>query len=568
MLRLSGPSVLRRMIAAHCPVALYYLLRIVTCVPPLVVLFTRSAPDENLQFGPALVIYAALLGLVVATTYTILLRSFMTEEHDGIRRPTAVIVVLVVGLIDMLAGLTAILLSGGWGSPFWHVWFSSLVLPCLILGMRWSILIAAFYIVVCSVVADFVADGDPAWIGSQRYLYFSSMFTILLVAGILGYLGDMCFRLQRSRVKAERALADLGTMLEITRSVAVITSNINDMMRRVARTIGERHRYDTVGIYLVGPDGGDVKLSGWVGNFEDLEQYASQTDHLIFQAISEERTRSVRDKESWSAAIPIRDSDALMGVLLVASREAEAVVPGRFGLDQTLVSQIAVGIRIARLRQRATDVRTPYEWELLTRQIHDRITGSMYSLMLSLQACDDIASRNDNPLAPRLSRLVPPTRVLFLDTRQYLYYLLPALREDTGPETVVRNLAAEFEGVSGIRADVSVSDDLPRLPLSVVVGCYDIMQYRLADILHSSTASHVHLELAVSNGGIQVAIADDGTADEESILTGDGAEEIRARAADMGGELEISVSGDSGTHIVFDLSMQSGSDVLDQPAHH
>ena len=492
----------------------------------------------------------------------------MTEEHDGIRRPTAVIVVLVVGLIDMLGGLTAILLSGGWGSPFWHVWFSSLVLPCLILGMRWSILIAAFYMVVCSVVADFVADGDPAWIGSQRYLYFSSMFTILLVAGILGYLGDMCFRLQRSRVKAERALADLGTMLEITRSVAVITSNINDMMRRVARTIGERHRYDTVGIYLVGPDGGDVRLSGWVGNFEDLEQYASQTDHLIFQAISEERTRSVRDEESWSAAIPIRDSDALMGVLLVASREAEAVVPGRFGLDQTLVSQIAVGIRIARLRQRATDVRTPYEWELLTRQIHDRITGSMYSLMLSLQACDDIASRNDNPLAPRLSRLVPPTRALFLDTRQYLYYLLPALREDAGPETVVRNLAAEFEGVSGIRTDVSVSDDLPRLPLPVVIGCYDIMQYRLADILHSSTASHVHLELAVSNGGIQVAIADDGNTDEDSLLTGDGAEEIRARAVDMGGELEISVSGDSGTHIVFDLSMQSGSDILDQPAHH
>ena len=555
LLRLPGPSVFRRMIVAHCPVALYYLLRIVTCVPPLVVLFTRSAPDENLQFGPALVAYAVLLGLVVATTYTILLRSFMTEEHDGIRRPTSVVIVSVVGLIDMLGGLTAVLLSGGWGSPFWHVWFSSLVLPCLILGMRWSILIAAFYMVVCSVVADFVADGDPAWVGSQRYLYFSSMFTILLVAGILGYLGDMCFRLQRSRVRAERALADLGTMLEITRSVAVITSNINDMMRRVARTIGERHRYDTVGIYLVEPEGADVKLSGWMGNFEDLERYASQTDHLIFQAISEERTRSVRDEESWSAAIPIRDSDVIMGVLLVASSEAGAVVPGRVGLDQTLVSQIAVGIRIAQLRQRATDAMTPIEWELLTRKIHDRITGSMYSLMLSLQACADIARLNDNPLAPQLSRLVAPTRALFLDTRQYLYYLLPALREDAGPDMVVRNLAAEFEGVSGIRTDVSVSDDLPRLPLSVVVGCYDMMQYRLADILQSSTASRVHLELAVNNGGIQLAIADDGIPDEDAILTGDAAEEIRARAADMGGELEMSVTEDVGTHVVFDLSL-------------
>ena len=568
LLRLPEPSVLRRMIAAHCPVAFYYLLRIVTCVPPAVVLFTRGAEDESLQFGPALVAYAVLLGLVVATTYTILLRSLMTEEHDGIRRPSAVLIVSFVGLIDMLAGLAALILSGGWGSSFWHVWFSSLVFPCLILGMRWSILIAAFYMVVCSVVTDFVADGDPAWVGSQRHLYFGSMFTILLLAGILGYLGDVCFRLQRSRLRAERALADLGTMLEITRSVAVITSNVNDMMRRVARTIGERHRYDTVGIYLVGPEAGDVRLSGWVGNFEDLEQYARQSDHLIFQAISEERTRSVRGEESWSAAIPIRDSDALMGVLLVASREAGAVAPGLVGPGQTLVSQIAVGIRIARLRQSATDVRTPHEWELLTRQIHDRITGSMYSLMLSLQACSDIATRSDNPLAPRLSRLVPPTRALFLDMRQYLNYLLPALRENAGPGTVMRNLAAEFEGVTGIRTDVSVSDALPRLPLPVMVGCYDIMQYRLSDILHSSTASRVHLGMEVRDGGIRLAIADDGIADENVISTGDGAEEIRARAADMGGELETSVSEDLGTRIVFDLSMKSGSDILDQPAHH
>lgn len=567
MFPLPDTSMLRRMIAAHCPVALYYLLRLVTCVPPAIVLLARGAPDEYLQFGPALVGYAVLLGLVVATTYTVLLRSFMTEEHDGIRRPTALLVVSIVGLVDMLGGLAAIILSGGWGSPFWHVWISSLVLPCLILGIRWSLVIAAFYMTVSAAALSLLGNWEPVWTGPQRYMYLGSMFTLLLLSGVIGYLGDVCFRLQRSRARAERVLADLGTMLEITRSVAVITSNINDMMRRVARTIGERHRYDTVGIYLVGPEGTDVKLSGWVGNFEDLEQYAQQTDHLIFQAISDERTRSVRDEESWSAAIPIRDGDALIGVLLVASREAGAVVPGRVGLDQTLVSQVAVGIRIARLRQHATDVRTPYEWELLTRQIHDRITGSMYALTLSLQACAEIASRNDSPLAPRLSRLVAPTRALFLDTRQYLHFLLPALREDTGPGTVVRNLAAEFEGVSGIRTDVSVSDDLPRLPLPVVVGCYDIMQYRLADIMHSSTASRVHLVLAVRDGGIRLAISDDGAIDDVE-LTGDGIEEIRGLVSDMGGDLKIGVSEDTGTHIVFDLSMQSGSDILDQPAHH
>ena len=568
MIGLPSIDTFSRMFRAYCPLALYYLLRLITCVPALIVLLTRDAPDEYLDFGPALVAYAALLGLVVATVYTILLRAFMTESHDGVRRPKAILTVITVGTVDMLGGLAAILLSGGWGSPFWHVWISSLVLPCLILGMRWSLLIAAAYMAVCATAMGVTADTVPVWACPLRYLYFGSMFTIVLLAGIIGYLGDVCFRLQRSRVRAERALVDLGTMLEVTRSVAVITSNINDMMRQVARTIGERHSYDTVGIYLSGPDGQDIRLSGWVGNFEDLERYTRQFDHILYQAIRGQEARPVMDEESWSAAMPIRDDDTLMGVLLVASERAGSVPPGNSGLDRALVSQIAVGIKIARLRQRATDSRTPYEWELLTRQIHDRITGSMYSLLLSLEAYAEKAVRQDNPLAPDMNRLIPPTRALFLDTRQYLYRLLPVLREEEGLDTVVRNLAAEFEGVSGIECDVSVSDNVPRLPLPVIVGCYDIMQYRLADIMHGSGASRVHLELNVQDDSLRLAISDDGATDDDAETTGDGIEEIRGLASDMGGALEIGVSGDTGTHIIIDLSMPSGNDVFDQPAHH
>ena len=105
-----------RMFRAYCPLALYYLLRLITCVPAAAVLLTRDAPDEYLDFGPVLVIYAALLGLVVATIYTIILRAFMTESHDGVRRPEAALTVVAVGTVDMLGGLAAILLSGGWGT--------------------------------------------------------------------------------------------------------------------------------------------------------------------------------------------------------------------------------------------------------------------------------------------------------------------------------------------------------------------------------------------------------------------------------------------------------------------
>ena len=105
--------------------------------------------------------------------------------------------------------------------------------------------------------------------GAQRHLYVGAMVTLFLLSGVVGYLGDVCFELQRRKMQAEAALKNIGTMLEITRNVAVITTNVNEMMRRVAQVIGERHHYDSVGIYLSEPDGRDIKLVGWVGDFEE-----------------------------------------------------------------------------------------------------------------------------------------------------------------------------------------------------------------------------------------------------------------------------------------------------------
>ena len=46
-------------------------------------------------------------------------------------------------------------------------------------------------------------------------------------------------------------------------------------------------------------------------------------------------------------------------------------------LGWAIVGHIAVGIQIARLRRRLTDAATSEEWDRLTREIHDGISGSI-----------------------------------------------------------------------------------------------------------------------------------------------------------------------------------------------
>ena len=155
------------MLETYGPTALYCVLRLLTCIPPVVASITRNAPDENLRFGSGLVVFALALGLVVAIAYTVLLRSFMTGGNDGVRSPRSVLVVLGIGSIDMVGGLIAVVMSGGWGSPFWHMWLSALILPCLMFGMRWSLVLAAVQALILTAVLSVTGEGVDGRLGRQ-----------------------------------------------------------------------------------------------------------------------------------------------------------------------------------------------------------------------------------------------------------------------------------------------------------------------------------------------------------------------------------------------------------------
>ena len=568
LVRIPDALTLRRMVAAHCPLALYYLFRLLTYVPAMVASFMWNVPGKDLHFGMGLVFYAVSLGLIVAATYTVVLPSFMTGEHEGIRTPRTVWVAVIVGGIDMTGGLAAIVLSGGWGSPFWHAWLASLIIPCIIFGVRWSLVLAVGYIAILTTVLSVTGEGTSGnWMGSQRHLYVGAMVTLFLLSGVVGYLGDVCFELQRRKVQAEATLKNIGTMLEITRNVAVITTNVNEMMRRVAQVIGERHHYDSVGIYLSGPEGREVRLAGWVGNFDDLQRYAQDPDHLIHRAAEEMELRSSRDGSSWNTAMPIHDGGSVLGVLLTVSRVPPGYVSGTAGLS-ALVSQIAVGIRVADLRLRSDAAMTSHEWELLTGQIHNQITGSLYSLMLHLEGYSAIATREVNPLADRLARLLPHGRHLLFYTRQYVYRLLPVLRGEGGLDTVVESLGREFESMSGIRVRVAITGSFVPLPLSTIVACYDIIQQRMGDVLQSASASELQLDLDATDDNIRLSVSDDGSVGEENGTEYEGMDRIRRLVRDVGGEFRIGESQGLGTQIVMGLPIRDGNTTLDRPGNH
>ena len=557
----------RRIIAGYGAMALYYLFRLLACLPPLFVLYSDTPSDEYPGFHPGLLVVALLLIVLVSIPYTVLLRSLMTGGHEAVRQRRAKVLIVSVGAADILAGLILIMLSDGWASPFRHLWFTALLVPCLVLGLRRSLVLGALSVAAFMVTMS-VSGGDGAAVqlGTHYQLMFSTAVTIFLVCGIIGYLGDVTFALQRSRHKAESTLRNLETVFEITRNMAAISSGVNDSMRRMAHIIGERHRCHAVGIYLLEPGGRDVRLSGWLGDFDDLDGHARQDDHLIHQALSSRDAIHTQAGQEWNAAIPIAVGDSPMGVLLMGSQVSVMDVRSATFLGETLAGHIAIGIQVARLRQRLDYAATPHEWDRLTRQIHDGISGSIYSLLLHLETYSELARDEDSSLSEGIDGLLPPTRQLLIDARQYMYHLLPALRGESGLDRIVESLMAEFERVSGIEVSMSLSGSASGLDILDILGFHRALQFRLAEILSDGTASGVNVELGIESGNIRLVIWDDGIDDA------DGAqgrrERMRRRLGDLGGDLRIIDSYGAGTRIEIALNTGNGGESLDQPGNH
>ena len=278
--------------------------------------------------------------------------------------------------------------------------------------------------------------------------------------------------------------------------------------------------------------------------------------------------RSTSDGSTWNAAIPIRDGDSLLGVLLVVSGESMRGPAGAIGLG-ALVGQIAVGIRVANLRQRTDQTMSSLEWEMLTSRIHDRISSSMYALVLHLETYARVAEREANPMAERLTWLHPHGRHLLFYTRQYMYRLLPLMRGEGTLDYSLRHLAIEFERLSGVGVQLTVSGADRLLPMSTIVAFYDTILSRMADVFHGGTASELNISIDIEDQNTRLSITDNGAVEnDDNEMAREGLGRIRRLATDVGGNLRISESRGEGTQVFMDLANRDGSARLDNPADH
>jgi signal transduction histidine kinase len=221
-------------------------------------------------------------------------------------------------------------------------------------------------------------------------------------------------------------------------------------------------------------------------------------------------------------------------------------------LLDAVAGQIALGVRNIRLTTRIAELAAEGERGRIAREIHDGIAQMVYMLSLSLETAVDRVGSDPDEQRQRLKDLTALAKNALWEVRQYIFDLRPLLSGDEGLVGAVQGQVKEFQAVSDMPVEVTVSGTPVRLPVETSAALYRIVQEGLGNVFRHARASRVHVALGFAGGTVRLAIDDDGVGigeAEPGARIGYGMGNLRQRVEGLHGRIDVRSEPGAGTRI-------------------
>ena len=223
-------------------------------------------------------------------------------------------------------------------------------------------------------------------------------------------------------------------------------------------------------------------------------------------------------------------------------------------IAMTLAAQAGVAIQNANLleevKARGDELAVLEERDRISKELHDGVIQSIYSVGLSLQGAMSLIGRDPEGTKKRMDEAIGTLDNVVRDVRSYIFALQPKSVEERGLKKAIEELAADLEVNALVESTVQLSDEaLDMVPESFRGDFIQIAREVLSNIARHAQAHEVLVACAVREGDtVVMTIEDDGIGfDPATIKRGRGLTNIEERARRIGGALHISQRRPKGT---------------------
>lgn len=199
------------------------------------------------------------------------------------------------------------------------------------------------------------------------------------------------------------------------------------------------------------------------------------------------------------------------------------------------------------------------ERKRVAREIHDGPAQSMANVVLRAELADRMMSQGNIEQAKvELRDLKSLVRSSLSDVRRIIYDLRPMALDDLGLVPALRRFIEAYGDSKEFEIDFRIFGLEERLPSSMEVAIYRLVQESINNISKHAKAKHVTVHLEFKPLKILIKIADDGIGFAEAELKKDsrfGLMGMRERVKLLDGEIQIISAPNQGTKILIEIPL-------------
>ena len=256
---------------------------------------------------------------------------------------------------------------------------------------------------------------------------------------------------------------------------------------------------------------------------------------------------------SWMG-VPLIHKDDLIGMVTLSWTQPSYFTEDHARLARAFADQAAIAIENARLYEHGQSLAAVEERQRLARELHDSVSQALYGIALGARTARTQLDRDPAKVVEPLEYVLSLAEAGLAEMRALIFELRPESLETEGLVAAIGKQTSAVKARYGIEIDFAEPDE-PVAPLDIKETAYRIAQEALHNVVKHARATSVSINLAATDGSLNLTIADNGAGFDPNIdYAGHlGLKSMRERAEKAGGTLDITSAPGQGSVVSLQL---------------
>lgn len=216
------------------------------------------------------------------------------------------------------------------------------------------------------------------------------------------------------------------------------------------------------------------------------------------------------DEGAWVLAVPVRVKDRSLGVLCAINSVRHRLRDEQVAFLTILGAFAASSLENARLAEESRFSLLASERERISREMHDGIAQSLFSISLGLEVCKKQIVRDPAGVARRLDELQTMLEGSMGELRRYIYDLRPARLQELGLTGAIEYWMREIAPADKIEVIVETSGDVRHLASDAEACLHRVAREAATNAVKHAGASRVAVRIDYGPEDVTLLVEDDG----------------------------------------------------------